>query len=473
MPSTHSPLSRTGSQFWLLPVLAIVFLCAALSLMWVLQNQERQMRAAERDDALWAAYQLDRENLKFAAQLSEYQARGQLWANVDLRFEILYSRMALLQRGQFAQAFGAHPIPDDASHLAANIIAQMDAIMEQGEQAQEQVTALLNLSQELQATTEPLINFMKGETSLINSETRKQLRSLYQTLFILIILLTLTMSGIILVLIRHTIAARQAQYQAQAMTQQLEITAQEAKAANQAKTDFLATLSHEIRTPMNGVLGLSDLLRETQLDKEQRKYTDAIFNSAHSLMQLLNDLLDVSRLEAGKLQLYPQPVQLAPLLEETVDFFAAELNRKTLDLQVELAPSARGWYRLDPLRLRQVLLNLLGNALKFTEQGSIRLTLWQTADRLHCHIEDTGIGISAEAQQHLFAIFSQADSSIARRYGGTGLGLAICKGIIEQMGGQLELKSETGQGSCFFFALPIIPTESEAESAQQAQHTTD
>ncbi|MBE0507585.1 MAG: hypothetical protein IBX50_12870 [Marinospirillum sp.] len=447
-------------RLWLLPLIAGLFLIAALTLLFTLQNREQKFKTAERDDALWAAYQLDRENLRFNSLLNQHRINPDKvhWQEVELRFEILYSRLNLLQQGQFARVFGAENYSSERTQQAIQLIETMDDyFIQQQAQTPEGMMQLLTLSQQLQQLTDPLVTHMKGTSTRLTTEHRQQLQQLYQYLGGLVLLLTLTMSLIILLLIRKMLEARKAQQQAQFMAKELKKTAQLAEQASLAKSNFLATMSHEIRTPMNGVLGVTDLLRETPLTREQHKYTDAIYNSADALLKLLNDLLDISRLEAGKLLLHPSEVQLGQLLQEIMDFFAASLGEKPVVVSWTLDPQANNTYQMDAGRLRQVLLNLLGNALKFTEQGRVELLVTQQPQGLRFEVHDTGPGIKPEAQQQLFEMFTQADSSISRRYGGAGLGLSICKHIVEQMQGEIGVSSQPGVGSCFYFTLPLQP----------------
>lgn len=461
MPSFPYPsLTYKQLRLGLLPLIAGLFLAAALTLLFTLQNREQKFKTAERDDALWAAYQLDRENLRFNSLLNQHRINPDEvhWEEVELRFEILYSRLNLLQQGQFARVFGAENDTSELTRRAMQLIETMDDyFIEQQVQTPEAMLQLLTLSQELQQLTDPLVTYMKGASSRLTTEHRQQLQQLYHYLGVLVLLLTLTMSLIILLLIRKMLEARKAEQQAQFMAQELKKTAQLAEQASLAKSNFLATMSHEIRTPMNGVLGVTDLLRETPLTREQHKYTDAIYNSANALLKLLNELLDISRLEAGKLLLHPSEVQLGQLLQEVMDFFATSLGEKPVVVRWTLQPEANSLYELDAGRLRQVLLNLLGNALKFTEQGQVELIVTRQPEGLKFEIHDTGPGIAPEAQEQLFEVFTQADSSISRRYGGAGLGLAICKQIIEQMQGEIGVSSQPGVGSCFYFTLPLQP----------------
>ncbi|MBU2484082.1 MAG: response regulator, partial [Alphaproteobacteria bacterium] len=246
-----------------------------------------------------------------------------------------------------------------------------------------------------------------------------------------------------------------------------------------AKSEFLATMSHEIRTPMNGVLGMAELLTRTELDTRQRTFTDVILKSGNALLEIINDILDFSKIDAGQLTLSPKPFNLVDTTEDVATLMSSRVVEKDIELVVRIAPGMPDKLIGDPGRIRQILTNLVGNAVKFTDQGHVMVEInWRqvepvnAVDRLAITIavRDTGIGIPADKQATIFEKFSQVDGSSTRKHEGTGLGLAIATRLVDMMGGKIELESEVGVGSSFSFTIEM---DVDAQSSMATEATSN
>ncbi len=256
-------------------------------------------------------------------------------------------------------------------------------------------------------------------------------------------------------------------------TEALRTAVGQAEEASRSKSEFLANMSHELRTPMNGVLGMVSLMREGLLDTEQEECVGVIEDSARLLMRIINDILDLSKIESGQMDLQEAPTDLEDLIGRVVSLLSSRAEERGLSLILDVEKSAKGLFIADGLRIRQVVMNLVGNALKFTAEGSVTIKVRVEAEDIVIEVADTGVGIRPDRLDRIFERFTQADQSTTRRFGGSGLGLTICRLLAEKMGGRVEAKSTEGEGSTFIVHLPLKRADQGSpDSAEEAKKSS-
>ncbi|POR45275.1 hybrid sensor histidine kinase/response regulator [Bosea psychrotolerans] len=439
---------------------SILLGCVVVTTFSAIGARQRATGESVREDAVWAAYQLDSEVKKLTGAVHDLETAfiAPRRADVTLRYDILYSRASVLTSDHYAAKFGGETelitLAQEARQRILALAPLIDALDLAGEPMR-QVSPLLLELETMAHLSERLLNVSNLAHSRIRVQDRAELRSIYAQLASAMTALIASLALIVIYLgmqLRHIRIARR-------RFERLSIdnadAARRAEAGARAKSIFLATMSHEIRTPLNGIIGMVDIMRDSVMSAGQRDRLAVIGDCSDTLLALIDDILDFSKLESGAVEFELAPFELGEICAAVSNVMGQRAREKGIVLHVD---NPQALVTTDATRLRQILFNLVGNAVKFTDSGWVRLAC--SLDHGNClrvEVEDTGIGIPAEARDRLFQDFSQLDITINRRFGGTGLGLAICRRLIGALGGEIGVSPREGGGTRFWFTLPVGP----------------
>jgi hypothetical protein len=470
--------SQPGNRRFLLWLsLTTMLMAVGLAVMLaVFLRQERSVEETARlqtDSITALTFQFEREFLRFRAELGQsLQTRHEPdWEQLNLRYEILLSRVDLLRDSPSTARLRDRPEYHALFPQLEALVARIDPLMADPpahlEELEQILESLYSLGPEVQA-----LSFASNHlvSSLIEDQldtVRGQSRLISWLVAVQVAMLLLGATGL---MVRHRRQQRERR-ELEMLNDALREAKAQADSASQGKSRFLANMSHELRTPFNGLLGMLDMLEETPLNRQQRDHLLTARDSARHLLNLLNDILDMSALEAGKMSIQPESVDMLRLISEVHAVMAPAGQRKQLTMRLNLPSDTPGPVLADPTRTRQILFNLLSNAVKFTEHGEVDVHVnWtQHADTVRwvLTVRDTGIGMDESMQAQLFQRFHQVDGSATRRFGGSGLGLEISRTLARLMGGEISVYSALGEGSIFTLELPtsLAPLPAPAPAA--------
>lgn len=459
---------RVGAGIIILSALSAFLLVATVQLFAELQERQEIVAQSVREDAIWAAFQADREAAKLVEVLLDDSAAGA--DEVSLQFELLYSRTSLLGSGNYAIKFeGASGVSDHAHAVTEgvlNLVPAMDKLISEAALLQTERPGILAAARAIQTSTGKLLVSANAAINALRVGERQDALATYWKIGATVTALTLVLVLIVLLMALQLVHISRTGREIELLSRRSARSAQRAQAANEAKSTFLATMSHEIRTPLNGIIGMTDLLAATSLSAQQKSNLNVIRQSGDMLLDVINDILDYSKLEAGAMTVEPRSFALPEMMQSIQTIMEPRAHGAGLQIAFDY-PSIV--LTSDPNRLRQILINFIGNAIKFTSAGSVDVKASLQEGRLICSVRDTGPGICEADMARLFQEFSQLDGSATRTHGGTGLGLVISKRLANALGGEVGVLSEPGLGSKFWVEVPVSGVEPCAMRELQAQ----
>lgn len=461
-------------------VSALLLFAACLIVGGTTYYRHDQLKHEGLENVTWAIYQLDRQSREVQVALEQLQLARQLFLlsghggakaqskRLLERFDILYGRVKLLQQGQYLEHLRNHQEVVEALWHIDTLIQDIDAVLApsydgDAELTDGQVAKLAPWVDRLRADAEVMLLDHNKALGSVREKARADMLRVYSLFFGLVMLIMLAGTYLVVALWREARSRARQSERLQRQSIKLRDAMHEAQEASQAKSEFMAIMSHEIRTPLNGVVGMIDVLEDESSPELRQQQFSTLKESTSALRAVINDVLDYSKIEAGRLELEATPFSLTRMLSTLAEGYR---SRESSDVRLvrQFCPTLPHVVVGDATRLRQVLMNLLDNAFKFTLKGSVTLSAQpQDEHSILFEVRDTGVGIPKDRQETLFEPFTQLDTSLSRRHEGTGLGLAICRRLVEAMGGQLELDSMPGLGSRFRVCLPLPIAEGLSE----------
>jgi len=481
--STGEILRKAGKTTIILQIYSVALLVVLCLLYMDISKRYTLLQDGVRENAIWSVYQLDREarGLDHGFDLSlqmptRFDGRRK---ELSTRYDILYSRVNVLKDSQFQDFFvGDETIERSIADITKIVMDAEPLFNNIKNPALDDAFMIKRTSDDLDRLvdkTQAFLTYTNTRISESRADNRSAAGSLEKTSAIFVALLIASVVFLFVNLQRQLSNMRAAGLNMESMTRKLSEAYNAADSGNRAKSQFMATIGHEIRTPLNGILGMAELLELSHLPPDVHENVRTIRSSGEALLEILNEILDYSKIEHGKLELESRAVDLRNLAETTANIIRARAtehgNAIILDIPEKLEAAV---VKTDPTRLRQVILNLMSNAVKFTDKGTVTLRVRENKSCLpekhigqsqapsmclRVEVIDTGIGIDEAGKVKLFKPFSQVDATITRKYGGTGLGLTICKQIVERLGGKMGVDSKPGFGSTFWFEIPVVPTD--------------